>query len=128
MCGQVQAGFVDFLAKNSNQHQRQHAVEGMHANLLGLLLVVHAVDHTAVEAHHAQRGDKLGKNAEIGVRVFQQGEVIRDRFSDKRLDRVKLPDEDAGLVMIFRTFEKVSFGLVMKATSAIHINDYVRTP
>jgi hypothetical protein len=67
---------------------------------------------------------------EIGhvMRVFQQGEVIRDRFSDKRLDRVKLPDEDAGLVMIFRTFEKVSFGLVMKATSAIHINDYVRTP
>jgi len=67
---------------------------------------------------------------EIGhvMRVFQQGEVIRDRFSDKRVDKVKLPDEDAGLVMIFRTYEKVSFGLVMKATRAMHINDYVRTP
>ena len=67
---------------------------------------------------------------EIGhvMRIFRQGEVIRDRFSDNRLDKVKLPDEDAGLVMIFRTFEKVSFGLVMKATSAIHINDFVRTP
>jgi hypothetical protein len=41
---------------------------------------------------------------------------------------VKLPDEDAGLIMVFRTFEKVSFGLVMKATSAININDFVRTP
>ncbi len=41
---------------------------------------------------------------------------------------VKLPDEDAGLIMVFRSFEKVSFGLVMKATRAIHINDYVRTP
>jgi hypothetical protein len=30
--------------------------------------------------------------------------------------------------MIFRTFEKVSFGLVMKATSSLHINDLVRTP
>ena len=67
---------------------------------------------------------------EIGhvMRVFQQGEVIRDRFSDKRIDKVKLPDEDAGLVMIFRTYEKVSFGLVMTATRAMHINDYVRTP
>ena len=67
---------------------------------------------------------------EIGhvMRIFQTGDVIRDRFSDKRLDKVRLPDEEAGLVMIFRTFEKVSFGLVMKATSALHINDYVRTP
>jgi len=29
---------------------------------------------------------------------------------------------------VFRSFEKVSFGLVMKATRAIHINDFVRTP
>ena len=67
---------------------------------------------------------------EIGhvFRVFQRGPVIKDTVSGKRNDSVKLPDEDAGLVMIFRTFEKVSFGLVMKATSAMHINDFVRTP
>lgn len=67
---------------------------------------------------------------EIGhvFRVFQRGSVIKDTVSGKRNDTVKLPDEDAGLVMIFRTFEKVSFGLVMKATSAIHVNDFVRTP
>ena len=67
---------------------------------------------------------------EIGhvFRVFQRGHVIKDTVSGKRNDTVKLPDEDAGLVMVFRTFEKVSFGLVMKATSSIHINDFVRTP
>ena len=67
---------------------------------------------------------------EVGhvMRVLQKGEIVRDRFSGKRLDKVTLPDEDAGMLMIFRTFEKVSFGLVMKATRAIHINDYVRTP
>ena len=62
------------------------------------------------------------------MRVLQKGDTVRDRISGKRLDKVTLPDENAGLVMIFRTFEKVSFGLVMKATRAIHINDYVRTP
>ena len=70
------------------------------------------------------------ENIEIGhvFRIFQKGHVIKDTVSGKRNDTVKLPDEDAGLVMVFRTFEKVSFGLVMKATSAIHINDFVRTP
>ena len=67
---------------------------------------------------------------EVGhvMRVFQKGDTVRDRISGKRLDKVTLPDEDAGLVMVFRTFEKVSFALVMEATRAIHINDYVRTP
>ena len=67
---------------------------------------------------------------EVGhvFRVFSKGHVIKDSFSGKRNDTVKLPDEDAGLLMVFRTFDKVSFGLIMKATSAIHINDFVRTP
>ena len=41
---------------------------------------------------------------------------------------VKLPDEKAGLMMVFRTFEKVSFGLIMKATSALHVGDQIRNP
>jgi hypothetical protein len=61
-------------------------------------------------------------------RVYQDGALIKDTVSGKRNDMVKLPDEDAGLIMIFRSYEKVSFGLVMKATSAMHINDIVRTP
>ena len=67
---------------------------------------------------------------EVGnvLRIDQQGEVIRDTVSGKRGDMVKLPDEDAGLVMVFRTFDKVSLGLVMRATRAIHVNDFVRTP
>jgi hypothetical protein len=41
---------------------------------------------------------------------------------------VRLPDEEAGLLMVFRTFDRVSFALVMKATQAIHVLDYVRAP
>jgi len=73
-------------------------------------------------------GTREGMEAGHVMRIFQKGAVIRDTVSGKRGDSVKLPDEEAGLVMIFRTFEKVSFGLVMKATSSLHINDLVRTP
>ena len=67
---------------------------------------------------------------EIGhvMQIFQQGVVIKDPVSSKYGSKVRLPDEEAGLVMVFRTFDKISFGLVMKATRAIHINDFVRTP
>jgi len=61
-------------------------------------------------------------------RIYQDGDIIKDTVSGKRNDMVKLPDVDAGLIMVFRSFEKVSFGLVMKATNPIHINDFVRTP
>ena len=70
------------------------------------------------------------EGVEVGhvLRIFQDGAYIKDTVSGKHNDTVKLPDEDAGLLMVFRSFEKVSFALVMTATSAIHINDHVRTP
>jgi hypothetical protein len=41
---------------------------------------------------------------------------------------VKMPDERSGLMMIFRTFDKVSYGLVMESTNVIHRLDLVATP
>jgi len=74
------------------------------------------------------RGTREGMEVGHVLEIYQAGKVIRDEISGKRNDRVKLPDEEAGLLMVFSTFEKVSLGLVMEATRAIHINDIVRTP
>ncbi|MBI4005137.1 MAG: LysM peptidoglycan-binding domain-containing protein [Gammaproteobacteria bacterium] len=41
-------------------------------------------------------------------------------------EKVELPEEYAGVLMVFRTFEKVSYALVMEAISPIHIYDSVR--
>lgn len=41
---------------------------------------------------------------------------------------VALPDERAGLVMVFRAFDKLSYALVMEATRAMHIYDRVTNP
>ncbi len=40
----------------------------------------------------------------------------------------KLPDERYGLVMVFRTFDRASFGLVMNASRPVEINDVVTNP
>jgi hypothetical protein len=41
---------------------------------------------------------------------------------------VTLPDERSGLVFIFRTFEKLSYGMVMKSLRPISVGDVVQTP
>lgn len=41
---------------------------------------------------------------------------------------IKLPDERNGLVFVFRVFEKMSYAMVMRATSPIYIGDIVQTP
>ena len=41
---------------------------------------------------------------------------------------IKLPDERVGLMMIFRVFDRVSYGLVMQAAEPINKLDSVQTP
>ena len=41
---------------------------------------------------------------------------------------VKLPDERVGLLMIFRTFDRISYGLIMNSTESVHTLDAVQTP
>ncbi|MNC85947.1 hypothetical protein D3C83_15720 [compost metagenome] len=43
-------------------------------------------------------------------------------------DAAKLPDERYGLVMVFRTFDRAAFGLVMQATRPVAVNDVVINP
>ena len=74
------------------------------------------------------RGTREGVDVGTVFEVFQTGELIADQVSTERNATVKLPDEKAGLMMVFRTFDKVSFGLIMKASSALHLGDNVRTP
>ncbi|MEQ1598965.1 MAG: LysM peptidoglycan-binding domain-containing protein [Methylotenera sp.] len=42
--------------------------------------------------------------------------------------QVKLPDERVGLLMVFRTFDRVSYGLIMNSTDSIYTLDAVQTP
>ncbi len=41
---------------------------------------------------------------------------------------IKLPDERVGLLMVFRVFDRVSYGLIMQASDPINTKDAVQTP
>jgi hypothetical protein len=41
---------------------------------------------------------------------------------------IKLPDERVGLMMVFRVFDRISYGIIMQASEPINTKDAVQTP
>ena len=41
---------------------------------------------------------------------------------------VKLPDERNGLLMVFRTFEKLSYALILEITDGVKVGDRLTNP
>ena len=48
--------------------------------------------------------------------------------TEEEARKLKLPEERYGLVLVFRTFDKVSYALVMQSSLAVHVNDVVEKP
>lgn len=55
-------------------------------------------------------------------------EADSDAESSLKPGQIKLPDERIGLLMIFRTFDRVSYGLIMNTSGSVHTLDSVHTP
>lgn len=70
-------------------------------------------------------GDREGMVIGNVLAVYKRGGVVKDRIKG---DMVTLPDERAGLVMVFRTFEKLSLGLVLESERPLSVKDLVRNP
>jgi hypothetical protein len=54
--------------------------------------------------------------------LFDRGQPVRDA------DLARLPPERYGLVMVFRTFERASFGIVMQAHRPVAVADVITNP
>lgn len=74
----------------------------------------------------------LNKGADSGLKV---GDVLaifgKDRLVNdpqKPVELIKLPPERVGEAMVFRTFTKTSFALVVRSTHAIYLLDSVGNP
>ncbi|AMX01196.1 LysM peptidoglycan-binding domain-containing protein [Microbulbifer thermotolerans] len=71
------------------------------------------------------RGEREGLQPGHVLSIYKQGATVRDRIER---DTVKLPDEYAGVMMVFRTFEKMSLALVLEADRPLEVMDLVRNP
>ena len=75
------------------------------------------------------RGEQDGLETGNVLAVFQTGDTVRDTVhSDEHAQKITLPDVKAGIVMVVRTFDRVSYALVMDAFRAMTVYDFVRNP
>lgn len=59
--------------------------------------------------------------------IFQAGKRVKDPYGGV-FETVQLPDLNAGTLLVFKTYDQLSYGLVMEATRAVHTLDKVRNP
>ena len=70
-------------------------------------------------------GEKEGMEAGTVLQIWRHPGKHRDPISKKFYMR---PDEKSGLLMVFSTFRRVSYGLVLEADQSIHVFDKVTSP
>jgi hypothetical protein len=72
------------------------------------------------------RGTNQGLDTGSVLELYHYGRTIPDRGAGN--EPVKLPDEKYGALFIFRTFNNVSYGLVMQVTDPVQVGDVARSP
>ncbi len=95
-------------------------VDGVIMTVLGGVTQVGRNDVVAIN-----RGNNDGVDVGDVLAIYKSGKVIRDRIAR---EKVQLPPERAGLLMLFRTFDKMSYGLVLQTEEPLRIGDNVRNP
>jgi len=77
--------------------------------------------HVVVTNQGSRDGVKEGNV----LAIYKDGDVVLDRVANRK---VQLPAERSGLLMLFRVFDKVSYGLVLRANRPLSIGDQIRNP
>jgi len=73
------------------------------------------------------RGSRDGLERGHVMAILKDGERLRDRTDSARPD-IKLPNERNGLLMVFRTFDRLSYALILQATDGIKVGDRFTNP
>lgn len=73
------------------------------------------------------RGEEEGLAPGHVLAVMQKGAKVYDSQA-LLFSSVILPDERAGIMMVFKTYKNMSYALIMEANRAMHINDRFQNP
>ena len=73
------------------------------------------------------RGTKDGMERGHVMAILRDGERLTDRTDINRA-QIKLPNERNGLLMVFRTYENLSYALVLQITDGVKVGDRIVNP
>ena len=86
--------------------------------------VVNAAQNQVVAIN---RGSRDGMEIGHVMAIVKDGERVVDK-TDATRPLMKLPDERNGLLMVFRTFDRVSYALILEITDGVRVGDRLVNP
>ncbi len=99
------------------------AVDGRIVSVYGSA-VVNAAQNQVVAINKGSR-DGMERGTVLAIQKF--GERLVDK-TDAARPAMKLPDERNGLLMVFRTFDRLSYALVLDITDGVKVGDRLINP
>ncbi|WP_018862532.1 MULTISPECIES: LysM peptidoglycan-binding domain-containing protein [unclassified Thioalkalivibrio] len=100
--------------------------EDMEGTIISLFDAISQIGQ--LQAAIINRGERDGiENGQV-MTAYTAGRQVRDPVSDRPNEVVTLPEESVGTVMVFQTFEKVSYILVTESDRTLREGDKVRHP
>lgn len=103
-------------------HAPQADVAARVVSIYGSTAVKYAAQHQVIAIN---RGTRDGMASGQVLELITQGAVIQDK---PRGERVQLPHERNGLAMVFRTFDRVSYALVLEVRRGAVVGDHLVAP
>ncbi|MGH8198445.1 MAG: LysM peptidoglycan-binding domain-containing protein [Steroidobacteraceae bacterium] len=74
------------------------------------------------------RGSRHGLEPGHVLTVWEAGEEVRDTTEHRESPKLQLPDERTGLAMVFKAYDRMSYGLMLQSDREVHVGDAVRSP
>ena len=91
-----------------------------------ILAVTNGVSHVGqFDVVALNRGERDGMDVGHVMLIKKAGEVVYDPVEK---EKIRLPAENAGSMMVFRVYEKMSYALIMRAQRPLKVGDYFESP
>ena len=108
---------------NYTPHAPSGKVDGRIVSVYGSAVVNAAQNQVVV----INRGTRDGMERGLVLAILKDGERLVDK-TDTRATMLKLPDERNGLLMVFRTFDRLSYALVLDIRDGVKVGDRLVNP
>lgn len=102
----------------------QAPVDARVVSIYGSAAVHYAAQNQVVAIN---RGARDGIEAGHVLTVLTKGERVKDLTDDKRTV-IRLPSENNGVAMVFRTFDRVSYALILQVQEGVRVGDRMVNP
>jgi hypothetical protein len=94
--------------------------------------VMSVIDDRTVVAEYDvivfNRGARHGLAPGHVLKIWQAGQEVRDITKHAVSSKMTTPDERLGVFMVFKAYDRLSYGLALQSEREIHVGDQVRTP